>query len=261
MVNIDYCYLNDAVGIENFRAEDYAIYDEDLVCDVRATIRGKCYKDPDIVSQKLYKDEVEVWGRGQYFFKEEQGIYRIVDCDGNRYSSDYIGPSRYWAHKAGISNEEIGAFLKVCRTIGGHIFWPVHRGNTINFARGGKSGVYDRIDLTLFELKNYYAEKEAAFSNKLFNAFGQTAERDWLKGTLKEFDSFLERFDMQDFLLNGKIISLAHSDLKNKQVKFVTEKERKRPRDYSLYIKNMVHMIQARNDRIDKRLRVSEAAP
>lgn len=73
-------------------------------------------------------------------------------------STDYIGPSVYWARYRKISDSDIINFLSICRTIGGHMAWP--RGREIlvkiNGARAGKDGLYDRIDWTLALIKVYY---------------------------------------------------------------------------------------------------------
>lgn len=87
-------------------------------------------------------------------------FYTIIYKDYYLLSSDYIGPSIYWAEKSGLEKSEIIEILDICRTIGGHIVWP--RGKkrqlpTINQARGGKKSFYDRIDWTLFLVKFSYA--------------------------------------------------------------------------------------------------------
>ena len=70
-------------------------------------------------------------------------------------SSDYIGPSIYWATQKGLSSEIILEILNKCRTIGGHIVWPRGEGTTINQARSGRKSLYDRIDWTLFLIKQF----------------------------------------------------------------------------------------------------------
>ena len=125
-------------------------------------------EDPDQSCKKLYDDVVN------NFFGEDKEVKNLEQQYGNKppfytvqiqkngetylFSSDYIGPSVYWARELGISDRGITEFLNICRTLGGHIIWP--RGGerpkgvfTPNQAKSGCSGVYDRIDWTLQLLK------------------------------------------------------------------------------------------------------------
>lgn len=131
--------------------------------------------DPDTCGCKeLYDDFIEA------FFSDERcnvehGIKKVENVKqqfGNKspfytiflndsdylMSTDYIGPSVYWARYRKISDSNIIKFLSICRTIGGHMAWP--RGRDvfvkINGARAGKDGLYDRIDWTLALIKIYY---------------------------------------------------------------------------------------------------------
>lgn len=92
-------------------------------------------------------------------------------------SVDYLGPSVYWLKDyysehgvdAPEADSRIRAFLKESRKLGGHILFP--RGSnggpheTLNQARGGKRGVYDRIDATLLCLKVFFGRPEASSTN------------------------------------------------------------------------------------------------
>lgn len=57
-------------------------------------------------------------------FRNQPTYTLFVNEDEFLLSSDYIGPSIYWARECGIEDSEIREFLKICRTIGGHIVWP-----------------------------------------------------------------------------------------------------------------------------------------
>ena len=128
-------------------------------------------KDPDTCNGELYSDLLTVFfgdkqlkSLGLASVKKEkqkyQGrFYYTLFVNKGKYllSSDYIGASIYWAIEAGLNKEEIVQFLKISRTLGGHIVFP--RGNgtpTINQARGGEKTYYDRFDLTLLALKKWY---------------------------------------------------------------------------------------------------------
>ncbi len=92
-------------------------------------------------------------------------------------SVDYLGPSVYWLKDyysehgvdAPEADSRIRAFLKESRKLGGHILFP-RGGNggpheTLNQARSGERGVYDRIDATLLCLKIFFGCPEVSSAN------------------------------------------------------------------------------------------------
>lgn len=136
----------------------------------------KTRKYPDKCSKELY-DDIE-----KMFFSKERldrlGLNSIenkcqnfnngdfytlfIDGGNHRLSSDYIGASVYWAKQAGLSDEDIVEYLKISRTIGGHMVFP--RGGQrkiVNQARGGKDSYYDRFGLTLFAIKKWYLNDDS----------------------------------------------------------------------------------------------------
>lgn len=115
-------------------------------------------------------------------------------------SSDYIGPSVHWANEQGISDEKITEFLSVCRTIGGHMVWPRGRDitydgtQTINCARAGNRGVYDRIDWTLLLIKMFYdCEGESEFLSKLELIFSDEIHKYNCKSNLNRMYNSIKR--------------------------------------------------------------------
>ena len=92
-------------------------------------------------------------------------------------SVDYLGPSVHWLKdyysEHGINAPEadsrIREFLKESRKLGGHVLFP--RGSnggpheTLNQARSGERGVYDRIDATLLCLKAFFGCPEVSSTN------------------------------------------------------------------------------------------------
>lgn len=258
-----YNYLNDAMGIVFARAEQYHICEcSRSNCAVRATICGKCYKDPDAVSQKLYEDmrdkfqnilgaDTEMVRRGKQWYIKMNGLYE------RELSTDYIGPSRAWAMKYLRGNDKektkiIGDFLLATRTIGGHIFWPAHqidKQNTINQVRGG-AGIFDRIDITLAELKNYYETKGTGtfcYYEPLYKAFQRYQ---WFFEIYGTFSNYIGKMKLDDFLYEGKVISLLESDLGEGRRQPLVKCASYAPNDYELYIKNCKEVILARTNRI-----------
>lgn len=154
-------------------------------------INGKTYIDPDEKSKILY-DDLFTFYNGMVTPNNFQIISKkVVQRTKNAKSwyelvieikkdskiiaqiglgADYIGPSVYWGFNAGLCNDEIKSFLLKSRVFGGHIVWPrwigiinssgsfdfVENFQTMNLSRGGEKGFYDRIDLTLFDLKEWY---------------------------------------------------------------------------------------------------------
>ena len=262
-----YNYLNDTIGINFSKASDYKICNKEKVCLVKATICGKCYRDPDTYSSKLYEDMSKVFNlknikRNRKFYLTSNETYeQEIKCD---MSTDYIGPSRYWALKflsgdvSKIANT-IGDFLLVTRTIGGHVFWPAHRvdnKNTINQTRGG-NGIYDRFDITLAELKHYFKIKiecevkktnEYLFYQPLYEAF---IRYDSFFRRYKNFNNFICCMKLGMFLHKDEVINLV--DTTNiEEGKYVILKDEKtktinndffKPKDYENYIKNCKYLI------------------
>jgi len=236
-INIEYCYLDDALGTpfdpELYRANE-GKYGK--VGDID-------YEDPDAVSGKLYEDLCKLWSieldkdkekdKLTFIFTKHDKLLNLVDQYGRRYSSDFIGPSRAWAKYVLIEDIQIGEYLKKARTIGGHVIWPLNgTPRTINTARGGGNSVYDRIDLTLTELRNYYMGGSYWFSKGLWSMFER--EEGWLsnfrdtdKDGLFAFKTFVDYWNLNSFVYGDdyKVISLACSDYKNGNIVIVSKEE------------------------------------
>lgn len=256
-----YCYLNDAMKFktgEEFTAKDYKFCEETRACLSKATIKGICYEDPDLCSAKLYNDLWVLFGdvlsiKSQF---NQSGCLRLrADDEKINYSSDYIGPSRYWAKKNGkMSEEEVGEMLLECRTIGGHMLWPVHSQTTINTSRGGSGGLYDRIDLTLYEIKCYYDDKneEKVFTNKCKDSLwdllkkDDTPERKFFD-KFKNFEKFINAFYLSSFVTEKyEVISLARSNCH--KIEIVDKNEEICPTDFRLFVKNNTQAVKERTE-------------
>lgn len=302
----DYCYLNDAMGFEDERfkkPEDYKICNDKKVCSVKTTICGECYKDPDAVSKKLYIDMSKLFSKSfrqndsQKDLKVEPNVeknnvkqwYLQYDDEyEHQLSIDYIGPSRKTALKQlendkESKSEQIGKFLLSCRTVGGHIFWPAHQRKiseikeklTINQIRGGLP-IYDRIDVTLAELKNYFdtnGEGQPQYNEALFNAFKRY--QDWFslfedkEDVNKSFKNYINYFVLNSFVdenKNYEVLSLATSKLDEKNPsqilkKYISEefpecigiaKFNYLPSNYKLFIQNSEKVILERSEALLK---------
>lgn len=263
-------YLDDAMNIKFKNADQYKICDcTKMNCNIRATICGKCYEDPDEMSEKLYLDIASYFGdifknlniEGNVIeeMKAERCCLKLGDEIKLELSTDYIGPSRYWAEKyldEVDKSQKIGEFLLISRTIGGHVFWPTHQINkqkTINQVKGGRA-IYDRIDITLAELKNFYdvvIEKnknhEFYYYKPLFNAF---CRYKWFFECFGTFKNYIYKMKLEDFLVEGEAISLTTSNLKKNRINKLQIGESYKPLKYELYIDNLMILIEQRSEKI-----------
>lgn len=124
-------------------------------------------KDPDKMGESLYESLKDLYfknsqfkvenKRKRDFYTKTSSYYTLYINDGEfLLSSDYIGPSIYWASEAGIEDEKIINYLKIARTIGGHMLWPRGKKPTVNQAKAGRKGFHDRIDWTLLAIDIFY---------------------------------------------------------------------------------------------------------
>ena len=235
-------------------------------------------KDPDMCNGELYSDlltvffgdkQLESLGLASVKNKEQKNqgriyytlfVYKVQEDRKAKYllSSDYIGASIYWAIEAGLNKEEIVQFLKISRTLGGHIVFP--RGNgrpTINEARGGEETYYDRFDLTLLALKKWYlGDADTRIGEAIergkdwFNLFGMGIEG---------FHNFIHFFHLEDFLFeDDKIIDLIDSDLDQGIRTELQTKKIDIPKDkdgYKRYFRNSNQIVRNRTTILERLLK------
>jgi len=235
----------------------------DLYSDFPKGFNLKTRKDPDKSSKQLYDDVKEIFftrkqldclklhiieNKCQNFGK---GDFYTLFIDGGKYklSTDYIGASVHWAQKAGLSDAEIVEYLKVSRTIGGHIVFPRGKKITVNQVRGGEKSYYDRFDLTLLAIKKWYSNEFDLKINDVIEIY-----KDWfsLFGT---FDKFIAFFKLEDFIHKGSIIDLIHSDLGEGVIRTLNEEKIEIPcqkEGYKRYFNNSNLIIKRRTEKLSK---------
>ena len=207
-----------------------------LICDICENFPEKHIidkrNDPDSSCKKLYDDLKSIFFSNALHNKK-YNINKVEnkeqkDKNNNNYytlfinkeeillSSDYIGPSVYWAKEYGYVDSDINDWLKIARTIGGHIVFPrgfqegyyynyvckkyikgknnakyKNKYITINIAKGGASGFYDRADWVFELIKIYYSMILSEHSKEEF------IEK--CKGLLpkknRDYIQFIERFE------------------------------------------------------------------
>jgi hypothetical protein len=262
MIKIDakYCYLDDALGVP-FNPEEYKAWE-----GTEGKVGDLVYQDPDKVSRKLYDDlkclfnnimdEMSPTLKLPLRFERYTKRLNLVDSYGRRYSSDFIGPSRAWAKYVLIEDHLIGEYLKKARTIGGHMIWPLNgTRRTINTSRGGGNSLYDRIDLTLAELRNYFVGEECWFSQGLRSVYEKEVEwfanfQDDSKDGLYAFIRFIRYWKLDPFVsgTDYQVISLANSDLKNNKIILVSKSETIFPgNDRKLYYRDIIKINESKD--------------
>lgn len=246
-INVNYCFMDDVVKGFTFRPEYFinarSGYDRKMGDDSGKVID---YEDPDALSLKLYETIKAIWGEvlglGTIVLKSQ--CYYFENLTGDRYSSDYIGPSATRAFQMGVDDLTVGTAIKECRTIGGHMIWPRHTGN-VNTSRG--RAACDRIDITLLEIKDFY---ESDFSDKAFlsQAIRNALVRDkvWFE-KFKNFVGFSKVFLLVDSFVdtNYQVVELAAINPENA---FIPETEEK----YRRFIQENINAVKRRNEAIDR---------
>lgn len=215
------------------------------------------YKDPDRSCYELYVD------LGEIYFKNAEikpikanGSYHL-NYDGFKLSSDYIGPSIPRGRNAGIENKELINMLKTSRTIGGHILFPKGKGYTVNQARGVT--YCDRLDLTLWAIKQWYIDKNV--SSKIKNSLDRYS--DWFSkfsdgSDDNGFNNFIKFNKLEEWVdKDGNIYNLVESDFKNNFKKILSEEDNTRldkieTEKYRKYINNVNVLIEKRTDKLLK---------
>lgn len=245
---------------------EYNYLINDKICNFPSDFCIDKRRDPDSDSKELYDDIlVTFFSKNRLAVNFEQQFpnkpkFYTIKIDNILLSSDYIGPSVYWARKRGVSDDKIRNFLAQCRTIGGHIVWERGRGlkYKVNTSRSGSDGVYDRFDWTLLLLKIFLSDKKrdintfideankfipekfrntdntnTKFTN-LFNAFQSS---NWLKSY--EFVEFCEQFK-----LHGSFVDSQNNIVETAPLfPFL-------PTDYEQYIDSVCKAINKRNTHI-----------
>lgn len=249
--------FNYMLGSENELPKDFDVdqrYDPDDGC--------KQLYDDQMMAYFRYNKDVENWEQKSRYNLPCYTI-RVIEKDF-LFSSDYIGPSVYWARERGISDDRIRNFLAICRRLGGHILLP--RGGdrpkgvyTPNQAKAGNKGVYDRIDWFLQLLKIFYASQQRVgyylqqanlllpeeFRNKKnFNEkFIQIYKSlEFYKDEFLYFKNF-EGF-CNCFKLVGSLVDKEYNVVE--MTKFFPIL----PEDYEEYIDNLCDAIETRNERL-----------
>lgn len=256
---------------------------------------------PDNSSKRLYDDIIAAFFYGIETENLEQSYYgkppfytiKVTNKNagkGTLLSSDYIGPSVYWARELGVADSKIIEFLKICRTIGGHITWErgldtgyyynytyncykegkktvqyIPKFCTVNTSKGGSSGLYDRFDWTLVLLKIYMSngKKKEVFIEEANNLLmGKNRNNDNVNGKFLSMyyaflnSEWLKQYSFEEFC---KQFNLQNSFVNDKfEIKEMAPLFPFIPKDYEAYIENICCSIDSRNKNLLSDMRLND---
>lgn len=190
----------------------------DTAFDYKTDTPRKTRPDADRDSQKLRSDHELLWSKelrsGALFApkvpaepRERRGNYLIyTDISGARnvYGSDAItnSYSRWLRPKslvhaiASLNQEQRSLYLDPPYTIGSSMIWPVRSRNkpTMNTARGLRSRIADRMDLTLECIRRHYTGEPESPLTDVITAYGD------FFALFEGFSEFVEFFHLQDLV-------------------------------------------------------------
>lgn len=243
------------------------------------------WEDPDACNIELYKTLTDVL---DLMFNEELEVFRNnkeccihIKINNREYilTSDYIGFSKNWVPHD-IEDEMVSEALKITRTIGGHVAWPIGVGYpTINQAKGTGQGFYDRIDWTLRILSIYYKyinedtrDKRYKFiymDKEIIEIFSEGKEKEFLNINFavcqmivaceNAREWFEEFHEFKNFIDVFKLNMLCDIEGGEYVVKPIINWFPIKPSDYRLYINNMKKCIEDRTNTINNMMNLNRS--
>jgi hypothetical protein len=213
----------------------------------------KC-NDPDKDSHLLYENHKLLWMK-ELPCGENLNLEIICNNYGqlllknNLY--DNFSSDRMFPHLVGKYNNRFEGWLtdieiielkRTVRTIGGHIIFPAHKrnGQTINQSRGCTYKIADRFDLTLECIRLFYLNIQNPLSGVLLRYGG-------FFDLFEDFNGYIKFFLLQDFIQDNGVIDFILPFDNFKRSPFPESME-----EYKLYKKNIIILINKRNERISK---------
>lgn len=179
-------YLENIRRFKQFYASDYYQCLKENDAEFISSVLEYLSLDPDAVDETLYQKLGE-----KYNFTIRKKY--LID-DGIRLSSDVIcGRKQMYRLFAGNPEKWISAYEKIRGNLHFHFLWPQHKAPTINTLR--YAVFLDRIDYTLFDLKNYFEGKTCL----LQNAYQQENTKKWLS-KFNDFKHFIDKMQLNAFV-------------------------------------------------------------
>jgi hypothetical protein len=187
----------------------------DTSFDYKTDIPARANPDPDSGSPRLRADHELLWTKelcsGVLFAPtapsdRREGYLIFTDTSGARHwygsdaiTSSYTGRSRTRSLAdaiAGLSEDEQARYLNPPYTIGSSMIWPVRKKDkpTMNQARGLRSLIADRMDLTLECIRRHYTGEPESPLASVLNAYAD------FFALFDGFAEFVDFFHLQDLV-------------------------------------------------------------
>lgn len=241
----------------------------DTSFDYRTDQPAKSNPDPDRDSPRLRSLHQRLWTKqlnsGVLFAptvppNRGDGYLIFTDTSGGRhwYGSDAITASyTHWLRPrplvdaiAGLNDEQRACYLNPPYTIGSAMVWPVRSTDrpTINQARGLRSLIADRMDLTLECIRRHYAGEPESPLTDVLNAYAD------FFALFDGFTEFVDFFHFQDLVTRAYdevLFFLPFDNFKRPGTPATTE-------EYVTYREATLEFIARRGQRIAAWLRDNE---
>lgn len=183
-------YLDNINRIKSFYDSDFyhvlSINNPEYVSKVIEAL----YDDPDADDKILY----QLLGRKYGLPAKSHYLIDNVDNHSIKLSADIICGWHQLRQIHPDHNQWLSDYKLVRQNLNLHFIWPKHKLPTINTLRYAK--YHDRIDLTLFDLKQFFAKKITPLSA----AYNNPETSLWLKKFHSSFKQFIDFMQLHDFV-------------------------------------------------------------
>lgn len=183
-------YLDNIDRFRNFIGSDFYnflnLYYHEYVNKVMKSL----YVDPDRSDEELYRRLGEKYNLSSRF------SYLVENINGHeiKLSADAICGWKQLSQVHPDPNQWLSDYKILRENLALHFIWPQHKLPTINTLRYTK--FFDRIDLTLFDLKEFFNGK----NTQLNNAYQNGSTSIWLSKFNGNFSEFIDKMRLNNFV-------------------------------------------------------------
>ncbi len=259
----EYQYQKNIINIEKFfKTDKYKFLKEkgDIKC-IKSIINKeflddgtKIYKDPDSFDKLLYQTIKNKYYENKYdlgeIVQQYNSYYYMQNINSVKIklSLDCVIGWKALFDLYNFSNDiKLEEFLKMYRIIRnpnnrGHLVWPAHR-KSINTERFKQFS--DRVDYTLFDIKNYYNRDFDMKNLRLLDAYNNPSTCNWLN-QFDNFEDFINKLKFEHWCIKKYNNKYEVLDLSKNCMEYITDYLVKK-NDYKItlvYLENLIDVIQ-----------------